>query len=317
MELLLYCFLIIETKKEIRLERLFTEYKNYLKNKTLQEKQDFLIRLSEMATSFSEIPQGKDLQQIKFSETDKRFFHLMENLEITTILPLVLYLKRNIKVQTDLSKSYSLLETFLALRQIVKLTTKNYNNVFIQIIRQLDTPINSVDSTSEEINSNRLRNILLTFTEDGNRIPTEIEIKNAIKNNVLSNKQAGEILFIIALKETDSKYSDSTILSSNTLSVEHIMPKEWRENWAEPNYTDLEIFERNQKLLTLGNLTLITKNLNSKLKNQAWEDKKKTLKDYSTFKITTDYIDIQNWNENQIEKRAENLAETALNIWKI
>jgi uncharacterized protein with ParB-like and HNH nuclease domain len=123
MELLLYCFLIIETKKEIRLERLFTEYKNYLKNKTLQEKQDFLIRLSEMATSFSEIPQGKDLQQIKFSETDKRFFHLMENLEITTILPLVLYLKRNIKVQTDLSKSYSLLETFLALRQIVKLTT--------------------------------------------------------------------------------------------------------------------------------------------------------------------------------------------------
>ncbi len=316
MELLLYCFLIIETKKEIRLERLFFEYKNYLKEKTLADKKAFLIRLSEMAKSFAEIPQGKDLHQISFSETDKRFYHLIENLEITTILPLVLYLKINITDKNDLFNSYSLLESFLALRQICKLTTKNYNNVFIQIIRQLEAPADATNRNSIDRSSTHLREILSSYNDDGNRIPKDVEVKSAFQSNALSNKQAGEILFIITLKESDSKYSDSKSQSSLSLSVEHIMPKDWKENWPQAQFSELEIFERNQKLLTLGNLTLITKNLNSKLRNQAWDDKKKTLKDYSTFKITTEYLDIVNWNEKSIEERGLKLAESALEIWK-
>jgi len=228
----------------------------------------------------------------------------------------VLYLKINIPDKNDLFNSYNLLETFLALRQICKLTTKNYNNVFIQIIRQLEAPVDPSDFNSTDISSEHLREILASFKEDGNRIPKDVEVKNAFKSNVLSNKQAGEILFIITLKESDSKYSDSKSQSSLTLSVEHIMPKEWKENWPQAQFSELEIFERNQKLLTLGNLTLITKNLNSKLRNQAWDDKKKTLKDYSTFKITTEYLDIIDWNEKSIEERGLNLAESALDIWK-
>jgi len=316
MELLLYCFLIIETKKEIRLDRLFKEYKVYLKEKTVEEKKDFLLRLSNLATIYSKIPQEKELVEIKFSDSEKRFFHLLENLEITTIFPLVLYLYKNITNQADLLKTFTLLESFLALRQICKFTTKNYNNLFIQIIRALEKPIDKEDPASVDICSAHLREILASFTEFGNRFPTELEIKEAVKGSVISNKQAGELLFIIALKDVDSEYSDSKTLSSKSFSVEHMMPKKWEENWGEPDFDELAKYKRNQKLLTLGNLTLITKNLNSKLRNQAWEDKKKTLKEYSSLKMTTAFLDKEQWNESTIDERANLLATKAIDIWK-
>jgi len=316
MELLLYCFLIIETKKEIRLERLFKEYKVYLKNKTVEEKKEFLLRLSDMATIYYKMPQEKELVEIKFSDTEKRFFHLLENLEITTIFPLVLYLYKNITNQQDLLRAFCLLESFIALRQICKFTTKNYNNLFIQIIRTLEKPKNDEDSSSEDIGSIRLREILTSFNDFGNRFPSELEIKEAFKTSMLSNKQAGELLFIIALKDLDSEYSDTKTLSSKSFSVEHIMPKQWEENWKEPEFNELDKYKRNQKLLTLGNLTLITKNLNSKLRNQAWADKRKTLKEYSSLKMTTAFLDKDQWNESTIDDRADLLARKAIDIWK-
>lgn len=315
MELLLYCFLIIETKKEIRLDRLFKEYKLYLKDKTVDDKKDFLFRLSDLATIYSKMPQEKELVEIKFGDSEKRFFHLLENLEITTIFPLVLYLYKNITDEQDLLKAFKLLESFLALRQICKFTTKNYNNLFIQIIRALEKPIEKENSTSVDISSAHLRKILASFSEFGNRFPTELEINEAFKSSILTNKQAGELLFIIALKDLDSEYSDSKTLSSKSFSVEHIMPKKWEENWGEADFDELAKYKRKQKLLTLGNLTLITKNLNSKLRNQAWNDKKKTLKDYSSLKMTTGFLDVEKWNENTIEKRANLLAIKAIDIW--
>jgi uncharacterized protein with ParB-like and HNH nuclease domain len=315
MELLLYCFLIIETKKEIRLDRLFKEYKLYLKGKTVKEKKDFLLRLSNLATIYAKMPQEKELVEIKFSDSEKRFFHLLENLEITTIFPLVLYLYKNITDLQDLLKAFALLESFLALRQICKFTTKNYNNLFIQIIRALEKPKDKEDPNTVDISSAHLREILEAFTEFGNRFPTELEIKEAFKGSVLSNKQAGELLFIIALKDLDSEYSDSKTLSSKSFSVEHMMPKKWEENWGEPDFDELAKYKRKQKLLTLGNLTLITKNLNSKLRNQAWDDKKKTLKEYSSLKMTTAFLDKEQWNEDTIEERANLLATKAIDIW--
>lgn len=316
MELLLYCFLIIETKKEIRLESLFKEYKRYLKDKSVDDKIAFLLRLSELATIYSQMPQKTELVEIKFSDSVKRFFHLLESLEITTILPLVLYLYKNINDEKDLKRSFYFLESYIALRQICKLTTKNYNNLFIQIIRTLDRPKVKEDPTSVDISSAHLLEILKSFSDMGNKIPGLNEVNEAFHTNVLTNKQAGAILYLIALKDIDSEYSDSKTLSFESFSVEHIMPKKWEQNWNEDNLNALAKFERNKKLLTLGNLTLITKNLNSKLRNQKWNDKRITLREYSSLKITTNFLDKEEWDENTIEERANLLYEKALKIWK-
>lgn len=311
-ELLLYCMLIIETKKEVRLEKLFSEYKLHLKEMDVEEKKQFLLRLNDLANLYLEMPQKEELIEFGFKNQTKRFFHLLENLEITTIFPLILYLYSNISDENELNSCFKILESFIALRQICKFTTKNYNNLFIQIIRSLDKI-----KMEKKIDSNDLLEILKSFADFGNRMPTKLEVQEAFQNSILSNKQAGAILYTIALKDIDSEYSDTKTLSSKSFSVEHMMPKKWEENWSDVDLNDLSKFKRKQKILTIGNLTLITKNLNSKLRNQSWVNKKQTLKEYSSLKMTTSFLELDTWDEESISDRAKQLCQKALEIWSV
>lgn len=311
-ELLLYCMLIIETKKEVRLEKLFSEYKLHLKEMDVEEKKQFLLRLNDLANLYLEMPQKEELIEFGFKNQTKRFFHLLENLEITTIFPLILYLYSNISDENELNSCFKILESFIALRQMCKFTTKNYNNLFIQIIRSLDKI-----KMEKKIDSNDLLEILKSFADFGNRMPTKLEVQEAFQNSILSNKQAGAILYTIALKDIDSEYSDTKTLSSKSFSVEHMMPKKWEENWSDVDLDDLSKFKRKQKILTIGNLTLITKNLNSKLRNQSWVNKKQTLKEYSSLKMTTSFLELDTWDEESISDRANQLCQKALEIWSV
>ena len=91
----------------------------------------------------------------------------------------------------------------------------------------------------------------------------------------------------------------------------------WKQGRStEHDFTSEQKINRYSQLKTLENLTLITKRLNSKLKNAAWVNKKKTLKNHSSLKITTDYLEKEQWDESTIAARAGELAKLSLQIWK-
>ena len=56
--------------------------------------------------------------------------------------------------------------------------------------------------------------------------------------------------------------------------------------------------------------------LNSSMRDAAWDKKQKALQQFSTFKITTDFINTANWDENSITSRADDLLTYAKGIWK-
>lgn len=62
-EVLLYCYLIIKTQSEIRLEKLFKDYKDWLTNKTLEERIAFLNELKKFAEIYSAFPDGEELNE--------------------------------------------------------------------------------------------------------------------------------------------------------------------------------------------------------------------------------------------------------------
>jgi len=132
----------------------------------------------------------------------------------------------------------------------------------------------------------------------------------------MTNINAREILFCIALYQINNDLQDNKKLSSSSYSVEHILPQMWETNWSVLGMDENFKIKRNKKLKTLGNLTLVTKNLNSKMKNTAWINKKKHLKEFSSLKITTPYIELNDWDESSIDNRAKDLSNTALLIWK-
>ncbi|MFN5772218.1 DUF262 domain-containing protein, partial [Flavobacterium sp.] len=307
-DVLLYCYLLIQTQKDVSLEHLFKDYKDWLSGKTTSDKRNFLEGLKIYAEIYASFPSGTELNNLKFDDTEKRFFHVIENLNITTIFPLVLFIYKEVADETERAQCLALLESYLVRRNICRLTTKNYNNLFISIIKSVKG--NLITTVFEA-----LQNTLLSYTEDTNRFPDDSDVKNAFANSILSNQHAKETLYIIALYQVKTVLNDVTVLSSNSFSVEHMMPKKWEQNWGSLS-TQEEINHRNYKLLTFGNLTIITKNLNSKLRNSAWSNKKTVLQQYSSLPLTTQYTALDDWNESTINQRAEDLETIALQIWK-
>jgi len=306
-ELFLYSYLVIKKEANVKLDTLFKEFKNYLKDKTIPEKIAFAKEINEYAKVYEEMPDGENLAEIGFDQHEKRFFHVIREFDVNTIFPLVLMIYKEVGNLEERIKILKVLESYIARRTICKLTTKNYNNLFISILSEV--------KKMESITAENLLTKLNSYSDVTNKFPSDAEFKDAFYNRYLINKYSREVLYCIALYDLNHAYVDNRKLNFGGFSVEHMMPKNWGKNWKTlPGDITKEI--RSGKLLTLGNLTLIQGKLNSSLRDSSWSKKRAKLKDYSTLKQTTDYLAIENWQESEIDARAENLFKVAEQIWK-
>lgn len=306
-ELFLYSYLVILRESSVKLESLFKEFKTYIKEMSDDALVSFAKEIKSYALVYQELPDGENLSEISFVEHDKRFFHVIREFEITTIFPLILYIFKEVSDVTERVKILNVLESYLTRRTICKLTTKNYNNLFLSLLADV--------KKMEKITGENINTALLGFKEDTNRFPDDAEFKKAFHTAALINKYSREVLYCIALFQLNNDYTDNPKLNINGFSVEHMMPKKWRNHWYNlPEGVD-EI-SRDYKLLTLGNLTLVKGKLNSSMRDSAWDRKMESLRKFSTLRQTTDYLAKPNWNETEISNRAENLFTSALQIWK-
>lgn len=142
---------------------------------------------------------------------------------------------------------------------------------------------------------------------------------NFFKENLMTTdlhsriKRAGCKYLLYSLEKNSEHPHELPSYSVGT--IEHIMPKSltyWKKYLEEKN--DLaahEIF-----LHTLGNLTLMAREFNSKNNNSEFEEKKKEYAK-SNFFYTRSLKDIPDWTSKQIKERAEKLAVEALKIWNL
>ena len=101
------------------------------------------------------------------------------------------------------------------------------------------------------------------------------------------------------------------------------MPKKWSNNWGSLSTQD-EIINRNRKLLTLGNLTIITQSLNSSIRDSNWKTKKEGkgdkngLNEYASgIETMNKYLANDVWDETKIAERAQDLYDIAEKAWAI
>ena len=305
-ELFLHSFLTIKTEKLSKLESLFKEYKAYLKDTTDDGKIAFAKELKEYAEIYRSFPSDINLKEFVFADFEKRFFYLIDKLDINTVMPLVLYIYKNITDNNERKTIIETLESYLVRRTACRLTTKNYNNLFVSIMGEMKR--NNVTTQVA------FKQILLGYIDDTNMMPNDTQLAAAFSTSHIINKYAEGIIFCITLYLNSHNYMDNHMLNNDNLSLEHIMPKKWRNHWNNPKVSDEAT--RDHKLLTLGNLTVVKDKLNSSMRDAAWIKKQKALQQFSTFKITTDYINTTTWDETSIANRATDLLTYAIEIWK-
>lgn len=82
--------------------------------------------------------------------------------------------------------------------------------------------------------------------------------------------------------------------------------------------------ERDAKLLTLGNLTIITQSLNASIRDSDWNTKKEGKNNKPGLSmcangifIFSDTLNKSSWNEVEIAERAKWLLKKAICLWDI
>ena len=295
-----------------KVEHLFESYKNFIKNYLNNNKEAILSEIKEYALLFKKNFNYEILgEELTQDFGIDRINTIIFGLDTTTLIPYTLYILRNISDEITKNELFGIIETYIMRRMITHSNTKNYNQLFTDKLIN-----NRVLSKQEFLDYIEKRDDKVNF------LPTDDELEKGFNTSILINKQSAGILYLIESKIRNEK--DSTaLLGINKYSLEHLMPKKWRNNWDKLSSKESEI-NRDRKLLTLGNLTIITQSLNSSIRDSKWEDKLKGknkkggLIEYSVgLKTISQFLKYPEWNEKTIEERALFLYEKAKQIWKI
>ena len=293
----------IEGKDQFsRIDNLFASYKRFDKKDKLS-----LGDINDYAKSFKKMFDPEIVGKILPANPGiERINAIIFGLETTTLIPYVLFIEKNVEDVATKNDLYDIIEAFVMRRIIDNASTKNYNQFFTD--RLIHNKVLSrrafVDYLKKQDNK-------------ANDCPDDDRLKDAVKTRVLTNTKARGVLYFMESRIRSSEKQSTQLLGLEKYSLEHVMPKKWQNRWAKLN-TKQEIDNRNEKLQTLGNLTIITQPLNSSMRDADWKTKQKELTMYSYgIETFSDYLTREEWNETVIDERAEFLYKKALEVWGI
>lgn len=300
-----------------RVDQLFHSYQDFLvKYYSEQNGPDegnipFLKEMSEYAKLFRQTfdPEATS-RSVTADDYLSRINIIIFGLKNSTLIPYILYLMKNVEDVEQRTKMLMILESYIMRRMVTRDTTKNYNRLFSSLIlRGVNTPETLADA-------------LKSGDDTTTRFPSDDELIQAFENeHKLTNLQTKGILYLIEASIRPNN-SGTNILNFDSYSLEHLMPKKWRNNWDIPETEEAQR-ERDRKLLTLGNLAIITQSLNASIRDATWVrkcegkgDAKPGLRACSTGLTTfVGVLDKDAWNEGEITTRGKKLAGDAVSVW--
>ena len=293
-----------------RVDHLAKSYQDFIDHYCNGDKSVVLGQMAEYAKCFAETfrPECCDMA-IPAAPGIERINVILFGLKNTTLIPYILYVAKNVDDQNELCKIYGVLESYLMKRMVVHATTKNYNNLFTSLI------LNGV------LDAETLKDRLNKGNDSTTFVPNDSDLMNGFKTAKLVNLQTRGILYLLEAGIRSAK-SSTGLYGFNNYSLEHMMPKKWRNNWNACASEELAR-ERDSILLTLGNLAIIPQSLNASIRDSSWKTKKDGngvnnpgLSVCASGLITIhDALQKEEWNEEEIKMRAEWLYEQARTLW--
>ncbi len=259
----------------------------------------------------------KDLQkyfgyfcQIAFKkEADKdlnKALGFLVNLEMDVVYPLLLELYSDysdgILSKQDFTSIIYLTESYICRRAVCGLGTNSLNKVFPSFIKKINK-----DQYLESIEVH-----FLSLEKTTGKFPKDSEFKDSFITKELYHPKKTEKVFnfLKRLENFDTKEPVNT----QECTIEHIMPKTLNLEWERDLGENFQAIHE-KYLHTIGNLTLT--GYNSEYSNNSFQEKRDMEKGFkqSPLRLNQSLKDLESFGEEEIEKRANDLADWALKIW--
>jgi len=319
-DIFLQHYLTLHRKQEVLISRLYSEYKDWIKGMNpFPTVKAELENLSKHRTYF------EDLVQPDPNTSIGRFSGFLRIFDLSTVYPLLLGMMGAETGNDELAGMLEDLESYIFRRAVSALGTKNYNRFFLTVLSKLG---------KSQFNRHSLRAALLESQGPSVVWPDDARFKQAwLSEPVYNSIGAGRVQY--ALREIERRLHQpraERIEIFSPLTVEHVLPDEWIEQWLLPNgnrgVTFFEQFDKSRSAEdeeatekrtrakhTFGNLTLLTQPLNSSVSNSAFEIKKPEILRNSALALNRYFQDKADWDEGRITTRGEMLFAHASERW--
>lgn len=327
-DIFLQYWLTMRRREEVLTDEVFREFVAYAKPlmMTAADAEGLLGELRRDANTFRGFAQlSRDTDQGRF------YGRVVEALELASTTPLLLWmLSDNHKVPDDqIAVALGALESWVIRRTLLRNTMKDVNKMMVAILAALDpVPVDEVGAT--------VRGYLTNQTSDARAWPSDNDMVTGLPGIKLYGnvRQARLRVVLEALELQMRTQRHEGVTVPPKLSVEHVMPQAWRSHWdPEPKLSSEEAADRDKLVNTLGNLTLVTSDLNGTLSHRPWTDsdmaplktsgengglgKRSLLNKYSVLLLSRDIVDnhADAWTEADIHERSVKLAEVLCEAW--
>ena len=314
-DLFIFHDLVVRTEHELHISRLFGEFRDwYINSKATNI--DYLSSLRNHSDHFARliVPNGDDRLSV--------FARRLRSLDTSTVYPILLFLMELAPNRLDpdaFDKIIGDLESYLVRRFVCRMTTKNYNRFFLSLLRR----IKRASAADEEL-SQVIRAELSKPTERTVVWPADSAFRNGWLNNPVYVKSRPDRsrMLLQALNGALQTSMSETIVHSDELTVEHLLPQDWEDHYPFPNSMppkeDQTAEQQRQRLIsTVGNLTLLTGSLNASISNGPFGDKAREIARLSDLRLNAPFrkCEFDGWDEHDILKRGEEMFELALGVW--
>jgi len=314
-DLFLFHYLVMQTEHDLNIGQLFSEFRDW-RSGAGETIEGLLRDLRFHSTNFRSLiePSGDG----RAAQLARR----LKSLDNSTVYPLLLYVlglsaERLSVIQRD--RIFDDLESWLVRRFVCQLTNKSYNRFFVALLAKLKragTDVDLADVVRDELTRSR---------EVTARWPSDEEFLAAWLSKPLYAKSRPDrsVMVLRSIERQIRTKRNENVSLPEGLSVEHLLPQKGRlEDY--PISTDLELSDtetgerRRERLIhTVGNLTLLTTELNASASNGAWPNKTKKIAIDSDLRLNA-WLRVEppsTWAEHDIVARGRELFEFAKTIW--
>lgn len=317
-------WLVTQTGEEVLAREVFSRFKSFVDYQAQRPMLDLLRDINRAAAIYREFTEkGEQID----GPLDRigLFAYRVRTLESEVIKPVLLSLldrPADPLPKADLDATLDVLESWLARRMLVRATAKSYNKVMVEVVSLVsNTPAGQVASAVREYFASQRSEI--AYWPDDDEIRRELEVLP-----IYRRLSRGRLRMVLESIEdhfrgwvSGQESAAGMRIRRNTYAIEHLMPQSWSKHWPLP--TGLPEAERDARLHRLGNLTLLTKRLNSTVSNGPWLGKKGKAAHLQerdvvllNSRILKTYV-AQQWGEEAIDHRTSEAIDAILQIWPV
>ncbi|WRD59733.1 DUF262 and DUF1524 domain-containing protein [Helicobacter pylori] len=293
-------YLTIKTRDTPNINKVYVALKDYRQKEGIGI-EDLLKDLQKYCGYFCRIVFKKEADK----DLNKALSFLVD-LEMDVIYPLLLELYSDYSDYSDrvLSKddfrsSIALIESYICRRAVCGLGTNSLNKVFPSFTKKINK-----DQYLESIK------VHFGYLTEKQRFPNNDEFKKFFITIDFYNFQKREY-FLERLENFNTKEPVNT---KEYCTTEHIMPQTLTEEWERDLGENFQAIH-DKYLHTIGNLTLT--GYNKEYSNKSFQEKRDMEKGFkdSPLRLNQGLRKLESFGEEEIKKRANDLADLALEIW--